>query len=143
MAAPANSSVRVTVDGKYFRLGEKKFHLKGVSYGPFEPRVGDGTFAPLSQTARDFVQIRELGANLIRVYHVPPSWFLELAGEYGLKVLVDIPCNKHLCFLDSDSEKEIARETVRQAVRGCAGIPPCSPSASPTKSRPTSCAGAA
>src|SRR5581483_5515025 len=123
MAAPASSSMRVTLDGKFFRLGEKKFYLKGVSYGPFTPDGDQGTFAPQEQTARDFAQIRELGANLIRVYHVPPRWLLDLATEHGLKVLVDIPWNKHLCFLDSAKLKAEAREAVRQAVKGCAGHP--------------------
>ncbi len=115
--------MRVTVDGKFFRLGEKKFYLKGVSYGPFTPDDEQGTFASREQTAKDFAQIRELGANLVRVYHVPPRWLLDLAAEHGLKALVDIPWNKHLCFLDSPKLKAEAREAVRQAVRGCAGHP--------------------
>src|SRR5579883_1695312 len=123
MVSPVTSSVRVTVDGKFFRIGEKKFYLKGVSYGPFEPRSGEGTFAPPAQTALDFAQIRELGANLIRVYYVPPRWFLDLAADYGLKVLVDIPWNKHLCFLDSEAQNQAAREAVRQAAKTCAGHP--------------------
>ena len=114
--------MRVTVDGKFFRLGEKKFYLKGVSYGPFTPDDEQGTFASREQTAKDFAQIRELGANLVRVYHVPPRWLLDLAVEHGLKALVDIPWNKHLCFLDSAKlSKAEAREAVRQAVKGCAG----------------------
>lgn len=123
MVPPVTSSVRVTVDGKFFRVGEKKFYLKGVTYGPFEPRSGDGAFAPPAQTALDFAQIRELGANLIRIYHIPPRWFLDLASEYGLKVLVDIPWNKHLCFLDSEKEKQTAREAVRHAAETCKGHP--------------------
>ncbi len=115
--------MRVTVDGKFFRLGEKKFYLKGVSYGPFTPDGERGTFASREQTAMDFAQIRELGANLVRVYHVPPRWLLDLAAEHGLKALVDIPWNKHLCFLDSAKLKNEAREAVRAAVKGCAGHP--------------------
>jgi O-antigen biosynthesis protein len=123
MAAPASSSVRVTVDGKFFRLGGKKFYLKGVSYGPFTPAGGDGTFASREQTARDFAQIRELDANVIRVYYVPPRWFLDLAADHGLKLLVDIPWSKHLSFLDSDKLRTEAREAVRQAVQACAKHP--------------------
>src|ERR1700735_4886206 len=108
MVSPATSSVRVTVDGKFFRLGGKKFFLKGVSYGPFAPDGSAGTFASPEQTARDFAQIRELGANLIRVYHVPPRWFLDLAADHGLKALVDIPWSKHLCFLDTPALREEA-----------------------------------
>src|SRR5579859_861976 len=121
MAPP--SSARVTVDGKFFRLGEKKFHIKGVSYGPFAPNGDDGHFASREQTAKDFAQIRELGANVVRVYHVPPRWFLDLALETGLRVLVDIPWNKHLCFLDSAAQKKEARESVRAAAQACSGHP--------------------
>src|SRR5258708_27073664 len=123
MAAPAFFTGRVTVDGKFFRLGGKKFYLKGVSYGPFAPNAERGTFASREQTARDFAQICDLGANLVRVYHVPPRWFLDLADEHGFKVLIDIPWNKHLCFLDSEKLKNEAREAVREAVQGSSRHP--------------------
>ena len=115
--------MRVSVDGKFFRLGGRKFHPKGVAYGPFAPNAADGTFAPREQTAKDFAQIRELGANLVRVYHVPPRWFLDLATEHGLKVMVDIPWNKHLCFLETEPRMADALQAVRQAVQSCAGHP--------------------
>ena len=101
MAVAVSSRSRVSVDGKFFRLGEKKFYVKGVAYGPFAPNAAGEPFASPEQTARDFAQIRELGANLIRVYHVPAKWFLDLARQHELQVLVDIPWNKQLCFLDS------------------------------------------
>ncbi|MCX6927732.1 MAG: glycosyltransferase, partial [Verrucomicrobia bacterium] len=66
---------------------------------------------------------RELGANLIRVYHVPAKWFLDLAAEHNLKVLVDIPWNKHLCFLDSRARRAEACEAVRRAVFTCGRHP--------------------
>jgi len=53
-------------------------------------------------------------ANTLRVYYVPPRWFLDLAEAAGLKVLVDIPWGKHLCFLDSAAAREEARQTVRE-----------------------------
>src|SRR5882724_9788845 len=123
MVPTASSTKRVIVDGKFFRSGERKFCLKGVTYGPFSPDAGEGMYASREQTARDLGQIRELGANLVRVYHVPPRWFLDLAEEQGIKVLIDIPWNKHLCFLDSAKLKAGAREAVREAVRACAGHP--------------------
>lgn len=121
MAAAVLSPARVSVDGKFFRLGEKKFYVKGVAYGPFAPSAAPDLsgFATAEQTARDFAQIRQLGANLVRVYHVPSRWFLDLASEHGLKVLVDVPWNKHLCFIDSPVEQERAREAVRRAVYSC------------------------
>src|SRR5712672_1077632 len=106
MAVVASSRPRVSVDGKFFRLGEKKFYVKGVAYGPFPPNAAGQPFASPEQTASDFAQIRQLGANLIRVYHVPAKWFLDLAAAHSLKVLVDIPWNKQLCFLDSAPGRE-------------------------------------
>jgi glycosyltransferase involved in cell wall biosynthesis len=123
MAAPVSSQPRVSVDGKFFRLGEKKFYVKGVTYGPFPPNAEGYCLPMLEQAAFDFAQLRELGANLLRVYHVPPRWFLDLAAEHELKVLVDVPWNKHLCFLDSAALRAGALDTVRKAATACAGHP--------------------
>jgi O-antigen biosynthesis protein len=117
------SRPRVTVDGKFFRRGAAKLHLKGVAYGPFAPNAAGEMFASPEQTARDFALLRELGANLARVYHVPPRWLLDLAAEHDLLLLIDIPWDKHLCFLDSASNRERARETVRRGVAACARHP--------------------
>ena len=84
--AEASSRLRVSVDGKFFRLGEEKFHVKGVTYGPFAPNAAGQPFASPEQTASDFRQIRQLEANLIRVYDVPGKWFLELAAEHNHRV---------------------------------------------------------
>ncbi len=114
---------RVTVDGKFFRIGARKFFPKGVVYGPFAPNSRGEPFPEPDATARDFAQITLLSANLLRIYHVPPRWFLDLAGEHGLKVLVDVPWNKHLCFLESDRSRTEAIEAVRAAAKACAAHP--------------------
>src|SRR3954447_15546437 len=114
MASVAAQS-RVVVDGKFFRLGEKKFFVKGIAYGPFAPNAQGLPFASPEQTALDLTQISELGANVVRVYDVPPRWFLALALARDLRVLVDVPWNKHLC-MDSDERRKEAREAVRRAV---------------------------
>jgi glycosyltransferase involved in cell wall biosynthesis len=123
MAGAGPSRVRVTVDGKFFRAGERKFYVKGVGYGPFMPNAVGQSFASREQTDTDFGHIRKLGANLVRVYDVPGKWFLDLAAEHGLKVLVDIPWNKHLCFLDSPQLRADALNAVRRAVYSCARHP--------------------
>src|SRR5215831_17638481 len=120
MAVAASSRPRVSVDGKFFRLGEKKFYVKGLAYGPFAPNAAGHSFASPEQTASDFEQIQHLGANLIRVYDVPSKWFLDLAAEHRLKVLVDVPWNQQQCFLDTAQSRERARDAVRRAVFACA-----------------------
>ena len=121
MPESTTSHPRVRVDGKFFRLGEKKFHVKGVAYGPFALRETGDSFPAPEQAARDFADIASLNANVIRIYTAPPRWLLDLANEHGLKVLVDIPWPKNHCFLDSGRTKEQAREAVRGMVRSCVG----------------------
>ncbi|MBP7827852.1 MAG: glycosyltransferase [Verrucomicrobia bacterium] len=123
MAGPASVPARVCVDGKFFRLDGEKFFVKGVAYGPFAPNAQGHPYPPPETAEWDFDQIRELGVNVVRVYTVPPRELLDLAQTRGLKVWVDIPWNKHLCFLDSPESRTEARETVRRAARVCAGHP--------------------
>lgn len=121
MSVSEAGRARVVVDGKGFRAGTAKFHPKGVTYGPFPPN-GDGDLFPVpAQVVRDFDLIRELGANVLRVYTVPPRWLLDLAADKGLRLLVDVPWDSQRCFLDSPAARESARETVRQAAAQCAG----------------------
>ena len=119
MTVAASSRARVSVAGKFFQLGEKKFYAKGVAYGPFAPNAAGQPFASPEQTASDFAQICALGANLVRVYHVPAKWFLDLATEHHLKVLVDIPWSQNQCFLDTPESRAAARAAVHRAVLGC------------------------
>ena len=123
MPQTPTTTLRPRIDGKFFRLGDKKFYLKGVTYGPFAPNPDKEPFQPRKQTARDFALIRKLGANLLRVYHVPPRWLLDLAQEHELKLLIDIPWDKHLCFLDSKKFQDGARAAIRNAVQYCARHP--------------------
>ncbi len=111
------------VSGKFFRINQAKFYPKGVTYGPFAPNSDGEPFASREQTAIDFDLVRRLGANLLRVYHVPPRWLLDLADQHGLKLLIDVPWNKHVCFLDSPFYQEEARQAVRNAVQNCARHP--------------------
>lgn len=115
------SSRRVVVDGKFFRSGTEKFHIKGVSYGPFEPNAQGEFFPSPEQTTRDLEQVRELGANVLHLYHVPPRWFLDLAAAHELKVLINIPWQTHQCFLETRASQDEIKATVRHAVTACKG----------------------
>jgi GT2 family glycosyltransferase len=114
---------RIRVDGKFFRQGEAKFYVKGVTYGPFAPNARGEMFLSEAQTVVDFARIRQLGANVLRVYYLPPRWFLDLAAAQGLKLFVDIPWPKHLCFLDTPALRREALQAVRQAVTQCKNHP--------------------
>jgi GT2 family glycosyltransferase len=114
---------RVVVDGKFFRAGESKFYIKGCTYGPFAPNADGDPFPPPVRAQADFDLLNDLGANTIRVYHLPPYWFLDKAHEAGLKVFLDIPWRKHTCFLDDTEATREARETVARVTRATLSHP--------------------
>ncbi|HRI15533.1 MAG TPA: glycosyltransferase [Verrucomicrobiota bacterium] len=123
LSHPSGLRTRVRVEGKCLWVGEEKFCAKGATYGPFAPNAKGEFFPEPEQVVRDFQQLQQLGANLLRVYYVPSRAFLDLAHEHGLKVQVDVPWNKHLCFLDAERDREAARTAVRQAAQVCAHHP--------------------
>lgn len=114
---------RVRVDGKSFRVGGEKFYVKGCAYGPFARNSEGDPFPERSQVETDFDLLNELGANTLRVYHLPPRWFLDAAQEAGLKILLDIPWRKHTCFLDDPDATREARETIKKVARATQGHP--------------------
>ncbi len=116
-AAPATNRVRR--DGKFFRLGDEKFFVKGVTYGPFAPNLDGDTFPSPKQARADFQQIKDLGGNCIRIYHIPPKWFLDLAVELGLKIFLDVAWPKNLTFTDDPEIERLAHDAVRAAAREC------------------------
>ena len=91
---------RPRVHGRFLFLGTDKFFIKGVTYGPLPPDENGEFFSTPDQVARDFALMNQAGVNTVRVYYVPPRWFLDLAAEYKLYVLIGIPWPQHICFLD-------------------------------------------
>jgi glycosyltransferase involved in cell wall biosynthesis len=120
-ARPAGAGgARPTVRGKSLFLGERKLTVKGVTYGPFSSDP-DGGFDP-DTAAADFGQMADAGINAIRLYTTPPRWLLDTAHAHGLLVMVGIPWEQHIAFLDSGRASHI-EASVREVVRACAGHP--------------------
>jgi glycosyltransferase involved in cell wall biosynthesis len=120
---PTPAFLRPFVDGKFFRAGEEKFFIKGLSYGPFARATNNDALPSREQVERDFRVITQVNGNTVRVYHPPPLWFLDLAAEHRLRVLVDITWPKHRCFLDSPKLQREARQMVREVVAANKGHP--------------------
>ncbi len=114
---------RVRVHGKFFRLDQRKWYLKGLTYGPFAQNSA-GYFLPeRPQMLRDFAHIARLGASALRLYHAPPSQLLDDALQHGLRVLIDVPWEKHRCFFEDWSSQRDAVESVRRTARELGGHP--------------------
>ena len=75
MTRPAIPRVRAV--SKFFFEGDRKFFIKGATYGPFKPDEKGNTFGTPERMDVDLRMMRETGLNVLRVYHPPPNWFLE------------------------------------------------------------------
>jgi glycosyltransferase involved in cell wall biosynthesis len=115
---------RLQVRAKFFFEGENKFYLHGVTYGPFRPQTEGGPHLPSPErVAVDFSLMRELGINVLRVYHSPPRWFLDLAQGHRLRVMVTIPWYKRVLFLDDREAVSTIQRNVAEAAQANAGHP--------------------
>ena len=120
---PPGARLRPRVAGKFIYKGDEKLYVRGVTYGTFRPGPDDREQHDPLQVARDFSQMHAAGINAIRTYTVPPRWFLDLAHEHDLHVMVGLPWEQHITFLnDAERQKDIARR-VRNFVRECAEHP--------------------
>lgn len=108
------TTARVSLDGKFFRRGEERWYLQGLTYGPFPPNQAGEHLPTRARVRTDFQHIRQLGGNALRIYHLPPRWFLDEAMEHGLYLLIDVPWQKHRCFFEDWDAQQEAREHVRE-----------------------------
>jgi len=117
----ANSRVRPVA--KFFFEGDRKFFLKGVTYGPFKPDAEENYLGRPEQVDVDLALMRKVGLNVVRIYHAPPRWFLDRCAVAGIRVLVTLPWAKHIEFLRERSIRKQIAEAVRVAVSAQAGHP--------------------
>src|SRR5205807_6295011 len=108
----ASPWVRPTLRGKFLWVGEEKFYIRGVTYGPFRPDA-DGCTYPLPEAVDwDFTMMAAAGINAIRTYNAPPRWLLDCAQEHGLRVMVGLQGERHFAFLEDKKALEEIRKQV-------------------------------
>ena len=108
--------------GRFLFSGEEKLRICGVTYGTFRPDEAGNDFEP-AKAASDFAKMASNGINAIRTYTVPPVWLLDLALQYDLWVMVGIPWEQHITFLENRACERAIEERLRGAVRSCANHP--------------------
>ena len=116
-------SAPVRVQAKFFFEGEKKFFVKGVTYGPFAPDKEGHHFGRPEKARADLAMMREAGFNLVRIYYVPPRWFLDACAEHGIRCLISIPWAEHVEFLNQRKIRREVEQTVVAAVTAHKGHP--------------------
>ncbi len=116
-------SHRPRVQGKFIYVGNEKFYVRGVTYGTFCPDEDGNEYHDPEMVRRDFAQMASNGLNAVRTYTVPPRWFLDAAQQHGLYVMVGLPWEQHVAFLDTKEQARSIEERVGKGVRACAGHP--------------------
>ena len=117
------SAARPTVRGKFIFAGSEKLYLRGVTYGPFEPDESGCEYHTPDIVDRDFARMAEANINTVRTYTVPPAWLLDLAHRHGLRVMIGLPWEQHVSFLDDWKLATSIVRRVREGVRAFAGHP--------------------
>ena len=114
---------RLIIKGKFFYQGKEKFFIKGVTYGTFAPNEDNIQFPPRHIVEKDFFLMSTNGINSVRTYTVPPIWLLDVAHKYNLKVMVGIPWEQHITFLDTKSLQKDIIFRIKQGVELCTNHP--------------------
>jgi GT2 family glycosyltransferase len=123
MSVSINTVVRPSVQGKFIFVGDKKLYIRGVTYGTFRLDQDGNECHDPEVVERDFALMAANGLNAIRTYTVPPRWLLDIAQQHGLYVMVGLPWEQHIAFLDDKKRAASIEERVRKGVRDCAGHP--------------------
>jgi len=121
--AAADAAPRPRVAGKFLYAGEDKLWVKGVTYGTFRPGDDGSGYPGAAKLRADFTAIAAAGINAVRVYTVPPRSLLDEAQRQGLHVMVGLPWEQHIAFLDVPRRAAEIEARVRAAARQCAGHP--------------------
>ena len=133
---PTAMRPRPHVRGKFLFVGDEKLYLRGVTYGTFEERPDGSQYPDLDVVRRDFAQMSANGCNSVRTYTVPPRWLLDVAQQEGLYVMVGLPWEQHVAFLEDRARRRSIENRVREGVRQCAGHPPGRYSCAPPATTP-------
>ena len=107
--------------GKFLFVGDEKLWLRGVTYGTMGD---DATGYPDEAVVReDFAAMNRAGLNAVRVYTIPPRWLLDEAASCGLRVMVGLPWEQHIAFLDDRGGARRILDRLSKEIAPCLGHP--------------------
>lgn len=115
--------LRPQVRGKFLFIGEEKLYICGVTYGTFRPDKNGNDYPHPQKVESDFATMAAKGINAVRTYTVPPRWLLDVAAKYGLRVMVGLPWEQHIAFLEDKNRIKAIKERIRVGAQACAGHP--------------------
>lgn len=118
------STQRVQAKGKFLFVGDKKFWVKGVTYGAFRPDQNKNEYHGLAKIDRDFALMAAAGFNTVRIPHtMPPVHLLDMARKHGLRVMVGLSAEQYAGYLIDHKDAPDIEDLIRRKVRTVAGHP--------------------
>lgn len=123
MSSSLTKQLRPRVLGKFLFAGDEKVYIRGVTYGTFRTDAEGNEQHDPDVVERDFAQMAAHGINAVRTYTVPPRWLLDIAQRHRLWVMVGLPWEQHITFLDDRARMDSIEARVRAGVRVCAEHP--------------------
>ncbi len=123
LAPQVEIAARPRVAGKFLFVGDEKLYIRGVTYGTFRPDEHGNEYNDPDLVSRDLAQMAAHGINAVRTYTVPPRWFLDSAQQHDIHVMVGLPWEQHIAFLDESGRARAIEESVRAGIRACARHP--------------------
>jgi Glycosyl hydrolases family 2, TIM barrel domain len=109
--------------GKFLFAGGEKLYLRGVTYGTFRPGEDGSEYPDPARVEADFREMALNGVNSVRTYSVPPRHLLDAAARHRLRVLIGLPWEQHVAFLEERVLAGSIEQRLREGVRACAGHP--------------------
>src|SRR5262245_55455828 len=116
---PCSPDIKMHIRGKFLYHGEEKFYVKGVTYGTFKPDSKGEHFPELAVIEKDFEMMKANALNSVRTYSVPSLELLDIAEKHGLMVMVGLPWEQHITFLDSRKRRNDIIKRVKSEVAKC------------------------
>lgn len=114
---------RPVARGKFLFAGGTKLYVRGTTYGTFALDERDRERHDPVVVERDFALMAANEINAVRTYTVPSRAVLDAAQRHGLRVMVGLPWEQHVAFLDDSSRAKQIERRVREFVRECAAHP--------------------
>jgi cellulose synthase/poly-beta-1,6-N-acetylglucosamine synthase-like glycosyltransferase len=110
---------RVYIKGKFLYCNNQKLYIKGVTYGTFAPQIDGFQYPNQAVIEKDFNLMVQNGITCVRTYTVPPEYLLDIASKNNLKVMVGLPWEQHITFLDTEERKKDIIKRVQDGALSC------------------------
>ena len=119
-----DSKERVEIRGKFFYQGDRKYYVRGVTYGAFKPDNDGKEYTDIDQIDRDFAMMAANGINTVRIPHTtPPRILLDIALKHRLKVMIGLSAEQYVGYWIDRKKSPDIMNIIREKVKSCADHP--------------------